>query len=305
MLVWGDQQGVHWYCKGPRRRLGGFGDEHVAWLLRIGRGVPLGHELRMRQEQRKYRQYGKSPSDIVILHGGPGGAGEVEPLARELGNKGYAVLEPFQTGRTVHAQVDELKSQIEGLCTPPVAVIGWSWGAWLGCLIAARHEALLRKLILVGSGPLAARFAATIRETKMARMTEDQRDELSRIRLNDADPAQVVRLIQLSDIADTYARDASLQPSISFASEIHATVWPEAEAMRKSGGLLDAVSAIRCPVVAIHGDYDPRPWQGVRIPLQAALPSADFVLLERCGHKPWQEIFAKAEFYRLLEAAIA
>jgi hypothetical protein len=29
------------------------------------------------------------------------------------------------------------------------------------------------------------------------------------------------------------------------------------------------------------------------------------VLLERCGHKPWQEIFAKADFYRFLEAAIA
>ena len=34
---------------------------------------------------------------------GPGGAGEVEPLARELGHRGYAVLEPFQTGRTVDA----------------------------------------------------------------------------------------------------------------------------------------------------------------------------------------------------------
>jgi len=259
----------------------------------------------MRHEQRKYRQYGKSPSDIVVLHGGPGGAGEVEPLARELGSKGYAVLEPFQTGRTVHAQVDELKSQIERLCAPPVTVIGWSWGAWLGCMLAARHTTLLRRLLLVGSGPFEARFAAAIRDRKRARMTEDQRDELSRIRLNNADPTQVARFIHLSDIADTYARDASLPPFVSFDGEIHAAVWPEAEAMRKSGALLDAVSAIRCPVVAIHGDYDPRPWQGVQVPLQAALPSADFVLLERCGHKPWQEVFAKAEFYRLVEAAIA
>jgi pimeloyl-ACP methyl ester carboxylesterase len=259
----------------------------------------------MTQMQKRFRQYGNTPSRIVVLHGGPGGAGEVAPLALDLANRGHAVLEPFQTGRSVQAQVDELASQIERLCAPPVTVIGWSWGAWLGCLIAARHETLLRKLLLVGSGPLDARFAAAIRDRKKARMTEDQRKELSELCLNDADPAQVARFIELSDVADTYARDASPPPSVSFDSEIHAAVWSEAEAMRKSGALLDTVSAIRCPVVAIHGDYDPRPWQGVQIPLQAALPSADFVLLERCGHKPWQEVFANAEFYRLLEAALA
>ena len=72
--------------------------------------------------------------------------------------------------------------------------------------------------------------------------------------------------------------------------------------MRESGALLDAVSAIRCPVVAIHGDYDPRPAKGVVVPLQAVLPSATFKLLERCGHKPWQEIHAQEAFYCMVDA---
>ncbi len=42
----------------------------------------------------------------------------------------------------------------------------------------------------------------------------------------------------------------------------------------------------RCPALAIHGDYDPRPSAGVRGPLQAARPSAEFVEIERCGSEP-------------------
>ena len=52
------------------------------------------------------RQYGDTPSRVVVLHGGPGGAGEVEPLARELCRRGHAVLEPFQTRHTVADQVE-------------------------------------------------------------------------------------------------------------------------------------------------------------------------------------------------------
>ncbi len=259
---------------------------------------------RMTAMERKVRQYGATPSGVVVLHGGPGGAGEVEPLASELGRRGHHVLEPFQTGRTVDAQVDELASQIERFCTTPVVIVGWSWGAWLGCLLAARYGKLVSKLILVSSGPFEARYAAAIRATKNSRLTEDQRDELLELHPDKGDPDQVARFIELSDVADTYARDTSPQPVVSFDEAIHSTVWPEANEMRKSGALLDTVSTIPCPVVAIHGDYDPRPAEGVKVPLQSALPSADFIQLEQCGHKPWHEKFAKDDFYRLLEVAI-
>lgn len=60
----------------------------------------------MSEPKHDNRQYGDTPSRVVVLHGGPGGAGEVEPLARELYRRGHAVLEPFQTRRTVGSQVD-------------------------------------------------------------------------------------------------------------------------------------------------------------------------------------------------------
>ncbi len=256
----------------------------------------------MNQTRKNFRQYGDTPARTVVLHGGPGGAGEIEPLARELGRRGYAVLEPFQTMHSVGEQVDELRSQIEEHCTSPVDLIGWSWGAWLGCLLAAQHGNLVRKLILVGSGPFEAQYSSAIRTTKNSRFTNKERAELKAINLIGEDA--VARFIELSDVADTYERDASPQPSVSFDRTIHAAVWPEADGMRRSGALLDAVTTIQCPVLAIHGDYDPRPSAGVEVPLKAALPTAQFVQLEQCGHKPWQEIHAKDAFYRLVENAL-
>ena len=247
------------------------------------------------------RQYSKTLSRVVVLHGGPGGAGEVEPFAQELGHMGYDVLEPFQTRQSVAGQVDELRSQIEQYCEPPVVVIGWSWGAWLGCLLAAQHDDLVRSLILVGSGPLKASYAKAIRNTKNTRLSA----EFLALRPTAQSPLDVARFIELSDVTDTYARDTSPPPKVVFDEAIHSAVWPEAEEMRKNGSLLEAISTIRCPVLAIHGDYDSRPSAGVRLPLQAALPSAAFVEIRQCGHKPWQEIYAKDEFYRLIQKAIA
>ncbi len=266
---------------------------------------PVDDDCGMIKLQEEVRQYGKKPSRVVVLHGGPGGAGEVEPFARELGCRGFDVLEPFQSRRSANGQVNELRSQIEQYCKPPVVVIGWSWGAWLGCLLAAQHEILVRTLILVGSGPLEANYARAIQTTKSSRLTNDERTELKALRPMAGDPTHVARFIELSDLADTYARDMSPQPKVMFDGAIHQAVWREADGMRKDGALLDAISTIRCPVIAIHGDHDPRPSEGVRLPLQAALPSAEFVEIKRCGHKPWQEKYASDEFYRLMERTIA
>ena len=42
------------------------------------------------------RTYGMPPFDVAVLHGGPGTAGGMAPLARELALR-HGVLEPLQT----------------------------------------------------------------------------------------------------------------------------------------------------------------------------------------------------------------
>lgn len=74
--------------------------------------------------------------------------------------------------------------------------------------------------------------------------------------------------------------------------------------MRASGELLELGRRIACPVVAIHGDYDPHPARGVEGPLSKVLRDFHFILLRNCGHAPWIERQAKEEFYTVLREAI-
>lgn len=54
------------------------------------------------------RRWGPAPYRTALVHGGPGGAGEMAPLARELSAHGHGVLEPFQTEFSVESQLREL-----------------------------------------------------------------------------------------------------------------------------------------------------------------------------------------------------
>jgi len=68
-----------------------------------------------------------------------------------------------------------------------------------------------------------------------------------------------------------------------------------------SGKLLELGKSIKCPVVAIHGDYDPHPAEGVAEPLSRILKDFRFILLEKCGHRPWLERSARDRFYSILK----
>jgi pimeloyl-ACP methyl ester carboxylesterase len=77
-------------------------------------------------------------------------------------------------------------------------------------------------------------------------------------------------------------------------------VWPQAAELRRNGKLLGLAGKIQCPVVAIHGDYDPHPAEGVSKPLAKIIPDFRLVLLKNCGHKPWIERQAKDRFYEVI-----
>ncbi|MDD5311041.1 MAG: alpha/beta hydrolase [Candidatus Omnitrophica bacterium] len=221
------------------------------------------------------RKYGDPPFRIAVIHGGPGGAGEVAPVARELSSK-YGVLEPLQTAMSVDGQVEELKSLLENNASLPVILIGYSWGAWLSLILAAKHPALVKKLILVGSGPFEEKYAAQISKARLDRMDKEI-------------------------VPDAYDPIEGLSEEVDFRVDIFESVWKEASELRRSGKLLEFVKDIRCPVVAIHGDYDPHPAEGVQKPLSAILNNFRFILLDHCGHKPWIEKDAREKFFELLK----
>jgi len=58
------------------------------------------------------------------------------------------------------------------------------------------------------------------------------------------------------------------------------------------------------PVTAIHGDYDSHPAEGVRLPLFSVLKNFQFILLEKCGHTPWNERYARDQFFGVLKIVL-
>jgi pimeloyl-ACP methyl ester carboxylesterase len=227
------------------------------------------------------------------------------PVARRLAAD-LGVLEPLQTTISLEQQVEELSSVLKDNARPPVTLIGFSWGAWLSFIYAARHPESVRKLILVGSGPFQAGYAAQIERIRLSRLSDDEKAEIRALRERLAHPkmtnknAAFARFGQLFTKADAYDPIGDESERIDHRVDVFLGVWPEAATIRQTGELLNLGEAITCPVVAIHGDYDPHPAAGVREPLTAVLRDFRFVLLEKCGHKPWIERKAREEFFRVL-----
>lgn len=258
------------------------------------------------QDLENPRKYGNPPFTVVVIHGGPGAAGSMASVAREL-STAYGVLEPLQTASSVDGQVSELHEALEKQGQLPMTLIGHSWGAWLGIIFAARYPAFVKKLILVGCGPLEEKYALRIAETRKSRLSEKDKSELLALEraLNDTGSshreAVFARFGELTSKADSYDPLPVDEEKIEPREDINRSVWREAESLRRGGELLELAKKIQCPVVAIHGDYDPHPAEGVEKPLRQALKDFKSILLKDCGHEPWKERRARDRFYSVLK----
>ncbi len=243
---------------------------------------------------------------IAVIHGGPGAPGEMAPVARKLSSiKG--VLEPFQSAMTIEGQIKELKEVLEKGRDLPLILIGWSWGAWLVFIFACRYPTFVKKIILIGSGPFEEKYARNIMQTRLSRMTEKEKYEVLFIMkiLDDpsiADKNEILkRFGKIISKADAYAPLAHKSEILECRYDLYRTVWKQASQLRSSGRLLGFGKRIKCPVIGIHGDYDPHPFEGVKNPLSHVLKDFRFILLEKCGHQPWIEKYAKEKFFETLK----
>lgn len=251
------------------------------------------------------RYYGHGPYRCLVLHGGPGAPGSAGSLAETLG-KEYHVLEPFQSADSVQGQIRELEGYIDKYAQIPVILIGHSWGAWLAFLFAAHYPEKVQKLILVAAGPFVEKYAPSVIKTRLNRLIPADRKKYDQWisqwdQLNLPDKKFCLKeLGALMLKADGYDLEIRKQSISDYQPGVFEKVWHEASCLRSTGKLLEVGKKIKCHVTAIHGDYDPHPWKGVKKPLQKILADFDFYLLEKCGHEPWMEKQAKEEFYRIL-----
>jgi len=253
-----------------------------------------------------YKEYGQAPFQIFLVHGGPGAIGDMQPVAEYLSDH-YGIVETFHKGLTINAQLEELfNALVENNCQK-ATLIGHSWGAWLTYMFASKYPEMVRKLILIGSAPFEASYAETIMENRFERLNDDEKRQFVEItsKLDDPlTPPPASKLKQLRKLlmkADSYKLlDEFMEYSGYLNYEVFRNVWFNAEKMRKEGILIEIAEKIECKVVAIHGDYDPHVSVGVEMPLSEVIGDFHFIELEKCGHYPWFEKFAKEKFYQVL-----
>lgn len=251
------------------------------------------------------REYGALPRNVVVVHGGPGGCGDMVNVAQKLAT-GMGVLEPFQSAGSVNGQIEELKTVLEEKCGSPATLIGHSWGAWLVFLLAARYPSLVKKLVLVSSGPFEASYAENLFSIRMNRLSQEEQEDLQLVTQILQNPEVKDKHTAFARFGALFAKADSYDPvpenldTSHIRMELFESVWPDAAQLRKNGALLQAGKSIQCPVIAIHGDYDPHPAMGVQDLLSKTLKDFQFILLKKCGHKPWIEKQAKDEFFSLL-----
>jgi pimeloyl-ACP methyl ester carboxylesterase len=256
------------------------------------------------------RTYGVKPYKVVVVHGGPGGLGSAAGLARGL-SASIGVIEPIQSKYTIDELIEELNEQINQYCMEQVILVGHSWGAWLVAMYTAKYPQLVKKMILISSGPLDSNYVKDISRRRKEHFSKDEAklfDDIL-IKLKETSTANekdsfiyiLGALCQKSDNYKLTTLDTDKEDDIPSDGEMYSKIFPEVSGMRQRGELLDIFNNITCPISIIHGDYDPHPIEGLTEPLSRTNIKYKAYLLEKCGHTPWKEEFAYHQFYEIMK----
>lgn len=254
------------------------------------------------------REYGSGVATVLVLHGGPAAAGDVAPLARELGRHWHA-LEPFQRGSggpplTVATHVRDLDEIIGERCGGHhPALVGHSWGAMLALAYAAEHPAVPAGLVLIGCGTFSPAARAAFHSRLEARLTPQDRARLADLERSEASAdrrfaarGRLMTRVYAHDVEDE-DDDAGTVDAAA-----HEQTWADMQRLQRDGTYPAAFAAIRAPVLMLHGEQDPHPGRLIRDDLQAHMPQLEYQELAKCGHSPWLERQAKGSFFGALDA---
>ena len=257
------------------------------------------------------RTYGASGPLVVLLHGGPGAPGYMAPVARDLADS-FRVLEPFQRASgaeplTVSIHVADLHEVIETHCTGArPALVGSSWGAMLALAYAAEHPGSAGPLVLIGCGTFDSAARARLRVTIEERMDDGLRQRMDRLSQEFPDPDE--RFRALGDLIlplYSYELATTNQEVEACDARGHHETWKDMVRLQEQGVYPAAFSAIRTPVLMLHGAADPHPGPMIRASLEPHIPQLEYHEWERCGHYPWLEKAVRDEFFTLLRTWLA
>ena len=254
----------------------------------------------------KIRRHGSKGPVVIALHGGPGAMGSAVDLARGLADN-FTVIEPWQRGSggesplTVARHVEDLddivgSAQETGL----PALVGESWGAMLALSYAARYPEKTGPIALIGCGTFdktSRALAMNVRQNRIAEHIAAHPEHSADLDLDINE-----RIMKWHAITDNYKALSPVPHTESepFDMNAHTQTWEDMLQCQEMGLYPRAFAAIRSPVIMLHGSYDPHPGKMIRDSLKPYLPQLEYLELEKCGHSPAKEKYAKKIFFTIL-----
>lgn len=255
----------------------------------------------------RVRTYGPEGPVVIVLHGGPGAAGEAAPLARGLASR-FRVLEPWQRPGgegplSVARHVADLHELVLSQCSDDrPALVGHSWGAMLALAYAAEHPESAGPLVLVGCGTFDTSSRARMQEVLDERMGDELRQRLRHLSQQISDPReQLVRQYECTKplyLVDPIAEEKEETEPLDVRA--HCETWADMLRLQAAGVYPAAFAKIRFPVLMLHGTQDPHPGPMIRASLASHLPQLEYREWDRCGHYPWLERHVRDEFFTVL-----
>jgi pimeloyl-ACP methyl ester carboxylesterase len=201
------------------------------------------------------------------------------PVARELADR-FRVLEPLQRTSggeplTVARHVEDLAEVIGARCGGErPALVGSSWGAMLALAFGAAHPGVASRLALIGCGT----FDRAARARLEATLGERRAPEAPRGGNWWESPA-FLRMYAY----ELTTTDIELE---AFDARGSGETWSDMVRLQDEGVYPAAFSAIREPVLMLHGDYDPHPGRMILAGLKPYLPQVEYREFAQCGHYP-------------------
>ncbi len=123
---------------------------------------------------------------------------------------------------------------------------------------------------------------------------------------NKATDEDMKRISLLFQKSDNYClQDSELHKADKVDSEMHNTICSETARLRTSGKISDSFRSIKCKLYLIQGATNPYPVNGITISLQEVEVACETYVLDKCGHSPYMEQYAKDEFYEIMHQIIS
>jgi len=178
------------------------------------------------------------------------------------------------------------------------ALVGESWGAMLALAFASRHPDRVSALVLIGCGTFDRRARARLQQTLEQRTTPELEARLADLEAQvPIEAERAAKMHGLSDPIYTYRRATDADDLVEpFDLKGHVESWNDMVRLQDSGEYPAGFTAIRCPVVMLHGVYDPHPGAMIRDSLKTYIPHLEYQEFDECGHTPWVEELARDRF---------